>query len=84
MWLNHVSLIKIGEALTESGLNDILSKLFKARDLNSADDLDPSDSMLQRFNLFNGEDDLQKLLGYSYKVHGQLKYAQYVEDGKIL
>lgn len=82
MWVKHVSLIKMGERFTESGLSDILSKLFKARDLNSAEYLDSSDSMLERFNIFEGNDDLQTLLAYSYKVHGQLKYAQYVEDGK--
>lgn len=84
MWLQHVSLIETGGALTESGLSDILSELFKARDLNSAEDLDPSGSMLERFNLFKGEGDLPKLLAHSFKVQGQLKYAQSVEDGKTL
>lgn len=84
MWLQHVSMIKTGAEVTESDLSHILSELFKARDLNSAECLDPSGSMLERFNFFKCEDELQKMLAYSYRVHGQLKYAQYVEDGKMI
>ncbi|KAK2605587.1 hypothetical protein N8I77_008413 [Diaporthe amygdali] len=80
MWLQHVSVIKTGLSLAESGLNEILSKLFKARDGNSAEKLNPPGLMLERFNLFRDVGDLQKMLAYSYKIQGQLKYGQFVED----
>lgn len=84
MWLQHVSIIENGARLAESGLEDVLSKLFETRDLNSSEKLSPSHSMLQRFNVFSNEGDLQKMLAHSYMVQGQLQYGQSVEEGKML
>lgn len=84
MWLQHVSIIENGAGLAESGLQDILSKLFETRDLNSTEKLNPPDSILQRFNVFKNEGDLQKMLAHSYGVQGRLQYGQSVEEGKML
>lgn len=84
MWLQHVSMVKNGAVLAESGLEDILSKLFEAKALHTTEKLNPPDSILQTFKVFRNDQDLQRMLAYSYKVQGQLKYGHSVEEGKVL
>lgn len=82
MWLEHIYIIEKGVEVSGSGLKDILCKLFELRDLSSAETLNPPKSMLNKFSMFTDGGDLPKLLALSYKVQGQLRHDQSVENGR--
>ncbi|KAK7978462.1 NACHT domain protein [Apiospora saccharicola] len=84
MWLQHISLVEYSEAFEESGLTDILSQLLETRDLNALETLDPAVSMLERFETFSGDGELQSGLAHSYWVQGRLSHGESVDDDDVV